>query len=312
MARWDRKVSFMRAIPAGQVARLALRGQAGDDRMSVTGSRLLPLVVDGGEGNDWILASSGFAEVTDLSGDNTIRVGSAGAVVKTGPGDDKVRADGGVNRIEDSGGSNEIMTGSGEDAIMTSDGDDVIVAGDGRNSVEDLGGLNRIVTGQDDDSIVHTNRADVILAGGGKNTIVYRGPGTDVSVNPWRNSINALDANRDGVVSPLDALVIFNMLNSGRLAEGRLAQQPAASFAPPPHGTEYFYDVNDDGYATAMDALLILNLLNANRAAAATESASAALVGEPPLAATPAGWEAALWAESIDDVWGDSLGSDES
>ena len=312
MARWDRKVSFMRAIPAGQVARLALRGQAGDDRMSVTGSRLLPLVVDGGEGNDWILASSGFAEVTDLSGDNTIRVGSAGAVVKTGPGDDKVRADGGVNRIEDSGGSNEIMTGSGEDAIMTSDGDDVIVAGDGRNSVEDLGGLNRIVTGQDDDSIVHTNRADVILAGGGKNTIVYRGPGTDVSVNPWRNSINALDANRDGVVSPLDALVIFNMLNSGRLAEGRLAQQPAASFAPPPHGTEYFYDVNDDGYATAMDALLILNLLNANRAAAATESASAALVGEPPLAATPAGWEAALWAESIDDVWGDALGSDES
>jgi hypothetical protein len=102
------------------------------------------------------------------------------------------------------------------------------------------------------------------------------------------------------------------MLNSDRLAEGRLAQQPAASFAPPPHGTEYFYDVNDDGYATAMDALLILNLLNANRAAAATESASAALVGEPPLAATPAGWEAALWAESIDDVWGDALGSDES
>jgi hypothetical protein len=60
-----------------------------------------------------------------------------------------------------------------------------------------------------------------------------------------------LDVNNDGVVSPLDALIIINRLNGGSAA-------PTSS----PFVHVPFVDVNGDGACTAMDALLVINALN--------------------------------------------------
>jgi hypothetical protein len=57
--------------------------------------------------------------------------------------------------------------------------------------------------------------------------------------------LTTLDASRDKIVSPLDALVIINDINANH-----------------PHGFVYSFDVNRDGIVTAADVLLVINYLN--------------------------------------------------
>jgi ELWxxDGT repeat protein len=74
------------------------------------------------------------------------------------------------------------------------------------------------------------------------------------SENPsdWQNPRNPLDANYTGDVTPSDALVIINHLNS--VGQGSLPSNPGV---PP-----FWYDVNGDGSATPLDALRVINYLN--------------------------------------------------
>ncbi len=70
---------------------------------------------------------------------------------------------------------------------------------------------------------------------------------------PWQNSRNPLDVNNDGVVAPIDALIVINYLN---IIQGS-GQLPAPPAAPPP-----FYDTSGDNVAAPQDALLVINYLN--------------------------------------------------
>ena len=64
----------------------------------------------------------------------------------------------------------------------------------------------------------------------------------------------ALDANGDGVVSPLDALLVLNALQA-RSTSGLPADNS-------------HLDMNGDGQVTPVDALLIMNFLNNRQATA--------------------------------------------
>ncbi len=72
------------------------------------------------------------------------------------------------------------------------------------------------------------------------------------------NLQNPLDVNNDGAISPLDALLVLNLLSSDGPTQ---LTQPSFSGAP-------FRDVNQDGYVSPLDALLVLNWLNSNPPAA--------------------------------------------
>lgn len=79
-----------------------------------------------------------------------------------------------------------------------------------------------------------------------------------VSANPWQNHGLARDVNGDGYISPLDALLIINLLNfNPGISQQPLPVPPLPEFTPPP-----YYDVNGDGYVSPIDALLIINYLN--------------------------------------------------
>jgi hypothetical protein len=77
----------------------------------------------------------------------------------------------------------------------------------------------------------------------------------DEPYHPWQNPLNHLDVSADGSVSPLDALLVINFLNSGR--RGVLPMPKPGEFAPPP-----FVDVNGDDTLAPLDALLVINQLN--------------------------------------------------
>lgn len=72
-----------------------------------------------------------------------------------------------------------------------------------------------------------------------------------------QNQVNRLDVNADNFVTPLDALLIINLLN-GNLGSGATSGLPA----PPP-----LRDVNGDLFVSPVDVLLIVNHLNAASAA---------------------------------------------
>ena len=73
----------------------------------------------------------------------------------------------------------------------------------------------------------------------------------------WQNPLNPWDVNNDSFVSPLDALLIINRINT----EGA-GELTAAVNGPP------YLDSNGDGYLSPIDALLVINQLNTTLASA--------------------------------------------
>ncbi len=70
----------------------------------------------------------------------------------------------------------------------------------------------------------------------------------------WRNAVDSLDVNADGVISPVDALLVVNRLNSSQsrqLPNERPAKDP-------------YLDVTGDYAVSPLDALLVVNLLNSD------------------------------------------------
>ena len=83
----------------------------------------------------------------------------------------------------------------------------------------------------------------------------------------WHNSSNPEDVNDDGDVSPLDALLVINYLNT--FGGGNV---PAGS--PPP-----YIDVSGDNQISPLDALLVINKLN-QRGSAEGEASSGDLAAK--------------------------------
>ncbi len=73
--------------------------------------------------------------------------------------------------------------------------------------------------------------------------------------SPWNNAVNPLDVNRDQVITPLDALLVINYLNT--IGSRATSDLPTAG-----DGQPVFVDTNSDQFLSAMDALLIINELN--------------------------------------------------
>ncbi|MEM7311586.1 MAG: GEVED domain-containing protein, partial [Planctomycetota bacterium] len=87
----------------------------------------------------------------------------------------------------------------------------------------------------------------------------------NIASNPWQNT-NAgsggfEDVNNDGIVSPIDALLIINELNNPQVSDpnnGALSLDE--DDLPGENGP--FLDVNGDGFVSPIDALLVINRLN--------------------------------------------------
>ncbi len=72
---------------------------------------------------------------------------------------------------------------------------------------------------------------------------------------PWHNTANALDVDQNGLVTPLDALLVINYLN-------RFGSRATADLPPPDDNGPLLVDTSNDQVLSAIDALLIINHLN--------------------------------------------------
>jgi hypothetical protein len=96
--------------------------------------------------------------------------------------------------------------------------------------------------------------ATIVVAAGQSLGNVNFGIQLQTVANVWHNPSHPLNVNNDGFISPLDALIVINWLNT----------MGGASPLPTTGNTEQnmFIDVNNDGYASPLDALLVINHLN--------------------------------------------------
>ncbi len=119
---------------------------------------------------------------------------------------------------------------------------------------------------------------------------------------PWQNGADAADVNGDATVTPLDALLIVNVLNLGQL--GRLP------ISPENIGEVFgFLDPSGDGFVSPLDALIVINRLNASGgggegpAAAWPGPARSPDAGPDPWTAEPSvpPWQAVSgWSTAVD------------
>lgn len=70
----------------------------------------------------------------------------------------------------------------------------------------------------------------------------------------WQNPIQPFDVNYDNFVSPIDALLVINFLNSDR--DSQLPSRSLIDALPP------YFDPSGDGFVSPIDALQIINFLN--------------------------------------------------
>ncbi|MFN3190102.1 MAG: dockerin type I domain-containing protein [Aureliella sp.] len=69
----------------------------------------------------------------------------------------------------------------------------------------------------------------------------------------WQNPFEAMDVNHDSVITPLDALIIINLLNAGLSSE--------LSVDEPRFANADYVDASGDNILSALDALLVINSL---------------------------------------------------
>jgi len=119
---------------------------------------------------------------------------------------------------------------------------------------------------------------------------------TDLEVsmpaNRWRNVVQPEDVNANGMVEPLDALTLLNLINSGKA--NLLSTRDVVM--PP------YYDVDNDGRVSPLDVLSVINYLNR------THEREIAPEGESPfswfMAVTPLAREEVSRNKSVYTSWG--------
>ncbi|MCC6511062.1 MAG: hypothetical protein IT423_18315 [Pirellulaceae bacterium] len=94
---------------------------------------------------------------------------------------------------------------------------------------------------------------------------------TTVNIFPWQNMWNPTDTNDDSHVSPIDALLVINELNTRGSHILPPGQDPDALLP--------YFDVSADGYVSPIDALIIINEIN-NQVLGEGELAHSGAVGD--------------------------------
>lgn len=158
-----------------------LKGEGGND--SLYGG-LARNVIEGGDGNDYIVGN----------GQDDVLIGGAHADrIFGGAGHDTIDAGGGEDYVEDLEGNNNvdggaerdvIVTGVGNDTIAGGEGDDEIMAGDGLNVVRGSAGNDVVRGGRDFDTIYGDAGVDQIWGSYG-NDLLDGGDDTDYLYGGW-------------------------------------------------------------------------------------------------------------------------------
>lgn len=157
---------------------------AGDGNDSVALDRVaLPLMAQGGDGNDRLVGGGGADSLDGGAGDDTLQGGGGADHLQGGDGNDAL----------DGGSGDDVLNGGvGDDQLTGQDGDDILDGGDGADTLDGgpgadtlLGGNenDQLTGGQGSDQLFGGAGADFLLASDGEFDLIDCGDGQDITTS---------------------------------------------------------------------------------------------------------------------------------
>jgi Ca2+-binding RTX toxin-like protein len=149
---------FADAAPGGPIE------SPGDDYPPAT-----PIVVIGGNSDDYIYGGAGNDTLIGNGGDDFISAGDGNDYLSGGAGHDRLKGGGGDDTIHGGAGHDELRGNHGNDRLFGDAGNDVLLAGDGDDLLDGGAGTDVLDGGTGND----------VLLGGAGNDTLNGGDGTD-------------------------------------------------------------------------------------------------------------------------------------
>jgi Ca2+-binding RTX toxin-like protein len=144
----------------------------GKDKLKVSSDLHVPMVVDGGGGDDHIETGAKDDTIIDLDGNNTIVSNGGDDNITTGSGNDDITSGSGDDVINAGNGGNKVWGGSG---------DDIVITGNGRDWINGQGGDDVLSAGDDTDILLDSSGDNILIGGGGADRLL-RGSGGNILI----------------------------------------------------------------------------------------------------------------------------------
>ena len=224
----------------------------GDDVVWVDSDVDVNIVVDSGNGDDFIMTGAGNDRIDAGKGNDTVYAGagrddvfgnSGDDHLSGGDGDDVVYGGDGNDFITGTTGNDYLEGGVGEDTLWGGAGDDILSGGRDNDRLEGDSGNDTVYTGLGADSVENSAGKDKIYAQQGEDTITIgqyadKGTTSNVVVNVVVSDVqnvtidpNASDAFRQRVQADID------MINAS------------------PVGTQLFADIDASGHTVVLSEI---------------------------------------------------------
>ncbi|MCA9138495.1 MAG: hypothetical protein KDB00_17105, partial [Planctomycetales bacterium] len=141
----------------------------GNDQVTIANDVTIPVVIDGGAGNDLLTAGGGMTTFYGGSGNDTLTGGNRDDLLIGGDGDDLLTGGIGNDTLDGGAGADYLDGGINEDSLRGGTGNDQILGGDGADDID----------GQDGADLIQGGRGNDILRGGAGDDQIEGGFGDD-------------------------------------------------------------------------------------------------------------------------------------
>jgi len=117
----------------------------GNDHAHMAGNIAVPALIDGGAGNDHLIAGGGPATLLGGDGNDKLIGGKGDDVLKGGAGNDLLIGGPGNDKLYGGAGNDKLVGGSGDDILEGEGGDDVLIGGMGKDQLWGGAGNDKLI-----------------------------------------------------------------------------------------------------------------------------------------------------------------------
>jgi RHS repeat-associated protein len=202
----DRVGTF--TVDLSTVTQIHVQALAGSDQVSIDSAVDIPVIVDGGDGDDTIIGGSGENTLTGGAGNDIIYGGANADTIHGDDGYDQLYGEDGNDVLYAGAGNDWLYGGIGDDTLHGDYGDNVLDGGDGADAFTGGTGFNKYLTESgDSNQPENDNHAPVINWIGSPTTELFPNSAGTTEVEagkPFDVFVNAYDPDGDNIFYSVD------------------------------------------------------------------------------------------------------------
>jgi len=133
----------------------------GNDHVRVDKKITKPVTIDGGAGNDHLIAGGGPTKLLGGDGNDKLIGSRVGDKIYGGKGNDIIYGGSGNDMLDGGNGNDKLYGGSGNDLLLGGAGNDLLVGGPGKDTLDGGAGRDRLVDWSSKYKYFHASRNGV-------------------------------------------------------------------------------------------------------------------------------------------------------